>query len=1044
MSNYRKPIAICGVALRLPGGVNSTEKLWEALREGRDTRGIIPESRYHRKGFNQTLGDKGSIQTQYGYFLDQDPGRFDTSLFSLTVEEARRTDPQQRLLLEIVYECFENAGVVDYRGSDIGTYVGTFGEDWLYSQAKEDQHSGGYILGGQADLMLANRVSYEFDLRGPSMVIKTGCSASLVGLHEACRALQFGECSGALVAGSNLILGPTLTAAMSSEGILSPEGSCKSFSAEADGFARGEAVVAVYLQTLERAVQARLPIRAVIANSAVNSNGRSASILQPNMRAQVNLMQKVYTDIDYDPGRTAYVECHGTGTPTGDPIELTAIGEVFGKQGVCIGTMKPNFGHSEGSSGLSSLLKSIVMLEKSMIVPNIKFQTPNPKINFQKHRLHVPEQLTPWPRDRDFRISINSFGIGGSNAHVLVEHVVGYMLKFQKIPRPCFSTAKIFLISAATPTALQTRIRDVDQYAQRNPDSLSSLAYTLASCRQALPSRTFVVQQPGDDFKPAPVLRLSPKNPGITMVFSGQGAQWAQMGLDLYECFPVFKASINAMDRCLKSLKHPPQWSIIDQLRKPPSTSMVHHAEISQPLCTSLQIALVDLLTSAGIKPDAVVGHSSGEIAAAYASGAISRDETMIIAYYRGLVFKDFKANGTMAAIALGRADTNQLLRPGVTIACENSPHSTTISGDGDTILDIIRVAREHNDSIMARKLNVDVAYHSHHLKDLEPLYLSLLKEEIAHEKTPRKEPLIPMYSSADVKERVLTAGDFAPEYWVTNLLSPVRFATAIAQTLRIRSENILLEIGPHSTLSGPLRQICAHQNLPFKYGSSLIRQASGTCSFLTILGRLFQHGLKLDLESFVPYSTVLSDLPAYPWDHATSYWYEARISKSWRNRQSGHHQLLGLRVPSTTDTDPVWRIMLDVESVPWLADHRVNGDVVFPFAGYISMAGEAFRQLGGDGEGYSVCNMAVATAMVINVEEPVEVVTSLHQCTSNCVIESRHMFHFSISSHAKSTWIKHCTGQVDHQSSLLSVNKQVFHCPEKSYQEVGMLHCLV
>jgi len=304
MTNNYKPVAICGIALRLPGDIRSTQDLWEALRDGKDLRGPVPESRYFKEGFSDDMGSKGAIETQHGYFLDQDIACFDPSLFSLTEEEARRTDPQQRLLLEVVKECFESAGLIDYRGSNTGCYVGTFSEDWLHSQAKEDQHSGGYIMSGQVDMMLANRVSYENDLRGPSMVIKTGCSASLIAVHEACRALQMNDCTGAVVAGTNLILGPTTTAAMSSEGILSREGSCKTFDSEADGFARGEAVVAIYLRTLDSAVQKRLPIRAVIANTGVNSNGRSQSILQPNTEAQIELMRKVYSDIGLDPART--------------------------------------------------------------------------------------------------------------------------------------------------------------------------------------------------------------------------------------------------------------------------------------------------------------------------------------------------------------------------------------------------------------------------------------------------------------------------------------------------------------------------------------------------------------------------------------------------------------------------------------------------------------------------------------------------------------------------------------------------------------------
>ncbi|KAF2016801.1 ketoacyl-synt-domain-containing protein, partial [Aaosphaeria arxii CBS 175.79] len=1011
MSQTRKPIAICGVALRLPGNVNSAEKLWEALRDGRDMRGPVPKSRYNHEGFGDALGEKGAIKSQHGYFLEEDPGCFDTSMLSLTEEEAQRTDPQQRLLLEIAYECFENSGLTRYRGSTTGTYIGTFGEDWLYSQAKEDQHSGGYILGGQADLMLANRVSYEYDLHGPSMVIKTGCSATLVALHEACRALQLGDCSGALVAGSNLILGPTLTAAMASEGILSPEGSCKSFSAEADGFARGEAVVAVYITTLDRAVQENLPIRAVIANTGVNSNGKSASILQPNMNAQAELIRRVYADIDLNPDRTAYVECHGTGTPTGDPIEVTAVGEVFGTQGVMIGSLKPNFGHSEGCSGLSSLIKSIVMLEKSMIVPNIKFEMPNPKIDFQRYKLQVPQRPDPWPRNRDFRISINSFGIGGTNAHVIVEHPFSYVAEFQEIPRSLMETPRLLLMSAATSSALHDSIHHVQDYAQIHPGLLSDLEYTLIHHREHHRLRTFAVQGNDLEFRAAPVLKIPPKGLSITMVFSGQGAQWAQMGLDLLNN-PVFNESIEAMDSILKTLIHPPQWSIKHQLQAAHEVSMINEAEISQPICTALQIALIDMLASVGVKPNGVVGHSSGEIAAAYASGAISKEESIITAYYRGFILKNYGPKGAMAAIGLGATQTYGLLRPGVNIACENSPNSTTISGDRQTILEIVEDLTNGNEAIMARTLKVDVPYHSHYLDNLAPTYLNLLNCELKHRNLDRKKLLTSMYSSVKPEDSV-TVEVLTPEYWVANLLSPVKFESAIKQALRAHNQSLLVEIGPHSTLRGPLREICSHQNITFQYCSTLNRHSSGMHRLLTALGTLFQHGIDINWDRIIPKRSVLTDISPYPWNHSKRFWYESRLSKSWKSRRFGHHELLGLRVTSTTDIDPVWRVMLSVEAVPWLVDHKVTGDVVYPFACYASMAGEAFRQISGINQGFSIRHMEVTTAMVLNVEEPVEVVTSLRRCKSESAVPSENTFHFSVSSYSMSTWVEHCTGQV-------------------------------
>ena len=320
--NLPELIAICGFAMRSPGGIRTSDEFWDVLFHGKDMRGPIPPDRYNAGGFNDALGSKGAIKTTHGYFLKEDLSCLDTSFFTMTKNELEKTDPQQRQLLEVVRECIENSGEMNYRGKPIGCYVGNFGEDWLQSISKENQHHGGYAF--QGDLLIANRVSYEYDLTGPSMVIKTGCSASLVALHEACRALQCGDCVGAIVAGTNLIMGPMTTAAMTEEGILSREGSCKTFDAAADGFARGEAISAVYIQRLDDAIINGSPIRAIIRNTGTNSDGKSVGLMTPNAKRQEALMRKVYSDAALNPRDTAFVECHGTGTPTGElPTRVT-------------------------------------------------------------------------------------------------------------------------------------------------------------------------------------------------------------------------------------------------------------------------------------------------------------------------------------------------------------------------------------------------------------------------------------------------------------------------------------------------------------------------------------------------------------------------------------------------------------------------------------------------------------------------------------------------------------------------------------------------
>ncbi|KAF9870424.1 hypothetical protein CkaCkLH20_12091 [Colletotrichum karsti] len=886
-----RPIAICGMALRLPNGIRDTDAFWEVLVNQKDLRGPVPDTRYNALAYTDKLGKRGAIKTQHGYFLDENLDTLDTSFFTMSRTELERCDPQQRQLLEVTREVLESAGEVNFRGKPIGCYVGTFGEDWLQLSAREQQHAGGYLMTGHGDLMLANRLSYEYDLKGPSMVLKTGCSASLIGLHEACRALQSGDCSGAIIAGANLIMGPTTTAAMTEEGMLSPEGSCKTFDAAADGYARGEAVNAIYIKLLDDAIRDNNPIRAVIRNSGTNSDGKSQNLLTPNSAAHEALMRKVYADIGLDPGKTAFVECHGTGTPTGDPLETNAVGNVFGSHGIYIGSVKPNVGHSEGASGLTSLIKGVLALEHNTIPPNIKFSNPNPKTT-----------------------------------------------------------------------------------------------------------------------------KASSTEPPVVMVFSGQGAQWPEMGKDLFHADQAFRDDIRKMDSILKSLIHPPSWTIEDEMLAPPETSRLHTAELAQPLCTALQIALLHRLRRAGICPVSVVGHSSGEIAAAYAAGVISIKEAIITAYYRGYITKSTSLGGGMAAVGLGVADVTPYIQgtASVVVACDNSPSSVTLSGDLDALDEVLSEIKKTKPDTLARKLKVDMAYHSHHMGPLSARYEDLLRKELAaHEdlSTAPSTTNIPMFSSV-VRKQIISSRDVGPSYWVANLTSRVRFTDAILRILEDQPRCLFLEVGPHSTLGGPLRQTCSVSGTEYRYVSTLSRGCDSFRTALAALGQLYQHGIGIDWSAVVPSGRVLTNLPRYPWDHSSgSFWYEARVSRESRFRQFGHHKLLGLRVPESSDVEPLWRNQLSLVDEPWLSDHKIRSDVVFPFAGYISMAGEAIRQLTGVQGGYHLRDATVKSAMILT-EQSVELITSLRPLKLTRTTDSV-WYEFRVVSYNGSTWLKHCEGQI-------------------------------
>ncbi|ROV97139.1 hypothetical protein VMCG_07466 [Cytospora schulzeri] len=984
--------------------------------------------RYNISGFDGSLDGTDPVKTKHGYFLGEDLSTLDTSFFSMTKSELEKCDPQQRQLLEVTRECLEDAGETNYRGQNVGSYIGTFGHDWMEMSLREPQHTRSYNVLGYSDMMLANRVSYEFDLRGPTVVVKTACSASLVALHTACRALQAGDITGAVVGGTSLILAPTLTSNFFTEGILSPEASCKTFDAKADGFARAEGITAIYVKRLSDAVRDGNPIRAVIRGSGTNGDGRSMGIMSPSSEAHEALMRQVYERSGLDPNETAFVECHGTGTPTGDPIELKAVGNIFGARGVYIGSVKPNVGHSEGCSGITSLIKGVLALEHGTIPPNIKFQTPNPKIPFAEKKLVVPVEPTPIPSDRAHRISINSFGIGGSNAHfkVIIESLAQYHGHRQLVEPGLQITdgdtheesakQQLLLFSANSQNSLKQQLDIYKTYTSEHPEAIPDIGYTLAFHREKLPHRAFAICSNGEMTTTSTVTKAPASPPVVTMIFSGQGSQWPGMGKQLIATSPTFRDSLTAMDGILQGLKNPPSWSIVEEIQKPAELSQINRAELAQPLCTALQIALYHELERLQIRPAAVVGHSSGEIAAAYAAGHINLEYAITAAYYRGYVTKNAgSSGGAMAAVGLSAAAVSRFLRPGSCVACENSPSSTTISGDRSVIEEVLASLKAEMPNTFARLLKVDMAYHSHHMKSLGEVYLQHLEAE-NNMVIPSQAEKAKFFSSVTCDE-INESSSFSPQYWVDNLTSPVKFNTAVTNLLKSKdTENsIFLEVGPHSTLAGPLREIAAASSKSCNYTTSQVRDQDGASCLLSAVGRMYQEAVPVDLKPLFPgVNRAVSGLPTYPWDHSGSFWYESRLSSSWRNRRYPHHCLLGARSVESPDFAPIWRNMLNLEDVPWIADHKVREDVVFPLAGYVAMAGEAVRQITGAEAGYRLRRVGASKALVLPESKPVEVVTVLHpHKEAGSEGKTTTWYDFSVASCHGDSWLVHCEGEV-------------------------------
>ncbi|KAK4183707.1 lovastatin diketide synthase LovF [Podospora australis] len=1012
-----EPIAICGMACRLPGGISSPQELWEFLVSKRDGKSRVPADRYNTDGHSSRIPRKpGSTRSDFGYFIDDDLQSFDASVFGMSVAELERCDPQQRLMLLAAYESVADAG--EERGSiagrRVGVYMGVSERGWGDLYEKETQNYGQYSMLGTGDFALSNRVSYELDLKGPSMTVRTACASSLSALNEACKAISAGEAESAIVGGASIILGTSMTLQMAEQGALAEDGSCKTFSKDANGYGRAEAINAVYIKPLSAAIRDGNPVRAVIRGVATNHNGRNGGITVPNASAQEALIKQAYESAGItNLSDTGFVECHGTGTPVGDPLETKAVGAAFSSDinyagsHLYIGSVKPNLGHSEGASGLTSVLKAVLALENKTIPPNIKMGTPNPAIPFEKYNLKVPLEPTPWPADRKERVSVNNFGIGGANAHVVLDSADSFGLRPQL--EEAGDHAQLLVFSAKSPESLKSIIGNYNAYLAKHPERIEDVAYTLANRREHFGHRAFLVASREKPGKPS-VLSKPPTGPApnIVFVFTGQGAQWPQMGRDLLRTNKVFKATIKSLDETLKSLSPAPGWTIEGELKKAARTSKVTLAEFSQPLCTAVQVGLVDALKAIGIQPNGVVGHSSGEIAGAYAAGALSAGDAIVAAYYRGAVAKQQNRPGAMAAIGLGPEEVKEFLIPNVGIACENSPRSVTLSGDATEVVKVVAAISEAKPDVLARLLKVDKAYHSYHMAEVGGVYSELVGPNVGGRAAEK-----PFFSS--VEGRLLTKNDkLDAKYWQKNLESTVRFTDAVTAITQhpVGQNAVYLEVGPHSALAGPLRQIlAATDSKTAPYVASMIRGQDCTESLLAAVGSLYSLHVPVDFNALYPSGVTLPGLPSYAWNNNRVYWHETRVMKDFRDRPFKHHALLGLRTLESTDFEPEFRNLFHLEAAPWVRDHQINGDVVYPFAAYVAMAGEAVRQITGVSQGFQLRNTSATTALVVHEDKPVELITAFRRRKLADGSDSR-WWDFSISSHNGHVWVKNFTGE--------------------------------
>ncbi|GLA68503.1 putative PKS/NRPS-like protein biosynthetic cluster [Aspergillus tubingensis] len=783
-----------------------------------------------------------------------------------------------------------------------------------------------------------------------------------------------------------------MTATMSDNGVLSHTGTCKTFDAKADGYGRAEAFNVLYIKSLQDAIRDKNPIRAIIRATTTNSDGKTPSITTPGTHSQEALVRRAYEKAGIDDiCQTGFFECHGTGTVAGDTAETSAVAKLFKGKGVIIGAVKSNLGHGEGASAITGIIKAVVSLENKTILPNVFFDTPNPDIPFKEGLLHVPLDPIPWPKGRSHRVSVNSFGIGGANGHVILDSSCGFLGENTSSPEGSIDgNSRLLVVSARNPESLQKRIEQIIKYANENQSLLHDLAYTLGCRREHLSHRAFTVAQFSETISSSNFQAAADVAPELVWVFTGQGAHSCLMG-------PAGR------------------YNVTEELSKEGRESRVNTAEFSQPLCTALQIALIDILHSWGIRPSSVVGHSSGEIAAAYAAGAITAQSAIIIAYYRGLAAKRQDGTGAMAAVGLSPEDVKPYLQDGVVIACHNSPSSVTLSGDPPVMDFVINQIKSDLPDVLCRRLKVSIAYHSRkdHMHELGQNYEASISPYIE-----ATDSMLPLYSSVTAA-CITSPSELNAAYWRSNLQSPVLFTDAVRGVLAASSPaaRAFLELGPHSALSAPLRQTFHSEEAKSKlvYISTLIRNAvEARDQLLTTAGFLHANGVSVDLQAINGEGVTLTNLPLYPWQHTTRYLHESRLTRKWRFRDHPHHELLGDRVVESSDWEPSWRNILRLQDVHWIGDHILQGNIVFPAAGYIAMAGEAVRQLDTSQEGYSIRDLILKTPLLLRDSVEIEILTTLKQLRISDIADSE-WYTFSIMSHDSTddSWVKHCHGVV-------------------------------
>ncbi len=955
-ADTRRQVAIVGIGCRFPGGVVDPASFWKLLSEGVDAITEIPASRIDLgRYFDPRPATPGRMMSRWGGFLDRIE-EFDPEFFGISPREAAYLDPQQRLLLETACEALEDAGQDTQRlnGSPTSVFVGQWVSDFESRVFSDPEGVDFHATTGSGRYAASGRISYVLGLRGPSLTIDSACSSSLAAVHLAVRSLRSGESSLALAGGANIILQPQISIAYSQNRMMAPDGHCKFGDASGDGYVRSEGVALVALKLLDRAVADGDRIYAVIRGSAVNNDGRSSGVLgRPSQVGHEEMLRSAYRDAAVSAAQVGYVEAHGTGTRAGDPVEVCALGAVLAPgrahgERCWIGSVKTNIGHTEGAAGIAGLIKAALALHHGAIPASLHFVNPNPNIPWSALPFDVPAASCEWPASAGPRTAaVNSFGIAGTNAHVVLEQAPARAAVESIEPA---RRAALLLLSTRGEGALRSlALRHAELLEAADGPSLHEVCWAAATRRTALAWRAALVAESRAEM--ASALRgfaagepaaaqgqvdvESPTRPGLVFVFPGQGAQWVGMARELMASEPVFSDALQACDAAARP------WlgvSIREQLLAAPEsdTWRLDRIEVIQPVLVALAIAYAQLLRSFGIEPDAVVGHSMGEVGAAHAAGVLDLDQAMRIICRRSALMGRTSGRGAMAMVDLTQADAERRLTGRealLSVAAQNSPRACVVSGDPEALRQwMVELDAE---GVFCRRVKVDVASHSPQMDGPA----AELARELAD--------LVPCQAAVPIHSTMLARAadgrEFDAAYWARNMREPVRFTDGVTGLLE-QGATCFVELGPHTMLSGAVLQTAQARGLAATAVACGRRDAPEPAALLGVVGALWVAGRAIDWSLVLPRGHMPVDLPLYPWQRER-HWCDAAAQRTSAAgglpdaARGARHPLLERFFQPAAQAAMCWESTLVPARFPYLADHRVRGSALFPAAACCAVA---------------------------------------------------------------------------------------------------------